>query len=199
MGKVKAKGVEFRQESHRFRKFLSIICFLILLGGYSFLFIYNIYVTSATSQIRVVPQEFKTTEDESEQKITISGSLLIDNDHWNSISIKNFQLAITIFTENKTTKIDALRYTANIPNRKNTTLILTLEYQLNESLIESINPEDYSDITDITDLNPEDYEELKEELQRSQKLIFQFNVSFDYGLYSIAANVELEHELEVDQ
>lgn len=204
MGKVKVDGVEFSQESHKFRKFLSIICFLILLGGYSFLFIYNIYTSSATSQLRVVPQEFSSDIDDVEQKITLSGNVLIDNDHWNSINIKNFKLTISMFTENKTTKIDALKLTTDIPNHKNTTLKLSLELNLNESLAESINPEDLgdigdiSDISDIDDLNPEDYEDLKDNLLQSQKLIFVFNVSFDYGLYSISANVEIPYELEVD-
>ena len=79
-------AVDFKPESHKFRKFLSIVLFIILLAGYSFLFAYNLYISSATSQIEIEPSEFEQDMPDN-TTMEVSGEILIKNSHWNSIAI----------------------------------------------------------------------------------------------------------------
>ena len=172
----KLKGIEFSEKSYKFRKFLSVILFLALLFGWCFLIGYNIYVAFATAQIRVHPQGF--SGEYSNSTMNVTGSFIIENDHWNAISIKDLNINMEIFTDNDT-NIQDIDLVKDAPAGKNTTITLPL-----------------IEFNNITDMTPAEYMIFYTALNTTEYLHFKVSISLNYGLYSAYLDVELKTEWE---
>ncbi len=171
--KEKLKGIEFSEKSYKVRKFFSVILFLALLIGWTFLIGYNIYIAFATAQIRVHPQGF--SGEYSNSTMNMTGSFVVENDHWNAISIRNLNISMSISTDNGT-KIQDVELVQDIPAGQNTTIILPIIEFNNDSLETSIL----------------EYMILYSALNTTQYLHFDVSISLTYGLYAAYLAVNLK-------
>jgi hypothetical protein len=173
--KERLKGIEFSEKSYKFRKFLSVILFLAMLFGWSFLIGYNIYIGFATAQIRVHPQGF--SGEYSNSTMNMTGSFVVENDHWNAIAIRDLNISMSISTDNGT-KLQDVELIYNIPAGKNTTLTLPL--------IEFNNGSGGMTIAD--------YLTFYLALNSTVYLHFDVSISLNYGLYAAYLDVKLKTE-----
>jgi hypothetical protein len=169
----KLKHIEFSEKSYKFRKFLSVILFLAMLIGWSFLIGYNIYIAFATAQIRVHPQGFSGTY--SPTNITVGGTFIIENDHWNSIAIRDLNVSYSIYTDNGTKVMD-YENVQDAPNHKNTSV--TLDFMF----------------VNVTDMTPAEFWILYTALNETTSLTFDLSISLKYGLYAAYVYVNLTTE-----
>ena len=169
----KLKGIEFSEKSYKFRKFLSVITFLALLFGWSFLIGYNIYIAFATASIRVHPQGFYGEYTNSTMNVT--GSFIVENDHWNAISIRDLNISMSISTDNGT-EIQKVDLVQDIPAGQNTTITLPL--------IEFNNGSGGMTI--------EDYMIFYSALNTTTYLHFDVSITLNYGLYAAYLKVNLK-------
>jgi len=168
--------LDFKKETHHFRKFLSIVLLLILIGGYSFLIIYNLYISFATSEIRVEPSEFEQEGGYSNETIAIGGEFLVDNDHWYSIDIRDFTIDYEVFTDDDV-KIASKKTTQQIPKQEKTKIKIEI----------GLDKDDYT---------LDEFKDLAEALNQTKSLLWEIEVSFKYGLYEVIVNAELESDFE---
>ena len=170
--KEKLKGLEFSEKSYKTRKFFSVILFLALLIGWTFLIGYNIYIAFATAEIRVHPQGF--SGEYSNSTMNMTGSFVVENDHWNAISIRDLNISMSISTDDGT-KIQDVEIVQDIPAGQNTTITIPL-----------------IEFNNVTELTPEEYLTLYSALNTTVYLHFDVSISLTYGLYAAYLNVKLQ-------
>ncbi len=168
----KLKGIEFSEKSYKFRKFLSVILFLAMLLGWTFLIGYNIYFAFATAEIRVHPQEMSGSYDPT--NITLGGIIVVENDHWNSIAIRDLNISFTMYTDNDTKIIDDEKI-QDVPSGTNTTLNLTFQI-FNASM------------------TPSEYLALYMAINSTEYIRFDLSISLKYGLYAVYFDVSVQSE-----
>ena len=172
--KENLKGIEFSEKSYGFRKFLSVILFIAMLFGWTFLIGYNVYMGFATAQIRVHPQGF--TGGFSNSTMNFTGEFVVENDHWNAIAIRDFNISMDISTDYGTA-LQSIEKIQDIPAGQNTTLSLPL-----------------IEFNNLTDLTPAEYFALYTSLNTTQYLHFDVSISLKYGLYEAYLSINLKTE-----
>ena len=166
---------KYRLEGSRdLRKGLSRILFLVLLIGYLTLFGINAYIISSVTPLRIYPQGFSQSMPDN-QTIRLEGAFLVENDHWNSVDITDFEIDFTMLTENGTELISRTTGQDLIPRQQNTTI--TLGFNLT-----------------LADLSLNKFYALN----NSEYLLFDMQVSFNYFLYGMNLGFQLQADLGDD-
>ncbi len=173
--KEKLKGIDFSEKSYGFRKFLSVILFIAMFFGWSFLIGYNIYVGVAAAQIRVHPQGF--TGEYSNSTMNFTGSFIVENDHFGALAIKDLNISMDISTDNGTL-LHQTEFIQTIPAGDNTPLKL--------GLIEFNNGSGGVSIAE--------YMTFYLALNSTEYLHLDTTISLKYGLYEVYFTINLKTE-----
>jgi len=172
--KDRLKGIEFSEKSYGFRKFLSIILFIAMFFGWTFLIGYNIYIAVATAQIRVHPQGF--SGEFSNSTMNFTGEFIVENDHFGAITIEDLNISMTISTDNGT-ELGKTEVVQDIPAGKNTTLSIPL-----------------LSFDNITEYTPLEYLALYNSLTTTTYLHLDVSITLKYGLYEVYLDINLKTE-----
>jgi len=162
----------FSKKTKRSRKALATFLLVLVVLGYLAFFALNAYIIASTAFIRIYPQGFSDAYDPVTNTTGISGTFTVDNSHWNSIDITEFEFDYILFAENGTEIIDNDNTPINIPRQQMTNITIDLTFNLTEMTEEK-----------ALALNNSDY------------LIFDVTLSFKYFLYGFYVNVELNTSL----
>jgi hypothetical protein len=160
----------FSEKSRKSRKILAIFLLILVVLGYLAFFALNAYIIASTLFIRLSPQGF-TSENPEPDVMILNGTFLLDNSHWNSIDITDFDLDYTLYA-NDTLIIQQERDPITIPRQKQTNVSIDLSFNASEMTSEQFNA-----------------------INSSSYLIFDVSLSFKYFLFGFFVNVKLNTSL----
>jgi hypothetical protein len=127
-----------------YKKTISKILLIVLIIGHLLLIGANAFIIVSAKDVRIYPQTLNADTPDNET-IILSGSVLIENDHWNSVSITHLNLNLTFTTLNGTRVFSDTYEKERIPRTQNTTLDFNFEFSthtLSEEMIEMLNSTD---------------------------------------------------------
>jgi hypothetical protein len=160
--KGKRFDISFEKDNTHLASKILLIIFIL---GHLFIFGGNLFIITSAKDVRIYPETLQTETPDNETLI-LSADILIENDHWNSVNIKDLSLNLTFFTLNQT-QIYSESYKKNLISKKqNTTLNFEFEFSthtLDEETLSILNS------TDLICLN--------------------INLGFYYSIYLISLNI----------
>lgn len=160
----------FSEKSRKSRKALATFLLVLVVLGYLAFFALNAYIIASTIFIRIYPQGFSSSNPDP-NSIMINGTFLVDNSHWNSIDITDFELDYTLSANN-----------TEIINNDKEPIIIPRQQKTNVSIDLFLN---------ASDLTTEQFNAINS----TSYLIFDVSLSFKYFLYGFFVNVELNTSL----
>lgn len=111
--------VDFSKRERNIKKTIAILLQILVILGYVFYIGYNIIIPWSALEIRINPGEFSETIVDNET-IIFGGVFEIDNDHWNSMDIRDLSINITFSLTNGTSLLDYSFEKDIIPAREKT-------------------------------------------------------------------------------
>jgi hypothetical protein len=123
--------VYFSFKDETTKKNLAKLLLIIIVVGYILLAGITALMSFSVVELRVIPEDFETTSPDNET-IALTGSFLVENDHWYSVDITDLKIEFTLSTDNGTEITTALIEKDAIPRMTNTKVSFDLEFDLLE-------------------------------------------------------------------
>ncbi|MBD3193892.1 MAG: hypothetical protein GF317_02475 [Candidatus Lokiarchaeota archaeon] len=166
MSERKWYHLTFSEESKKTRKAIATFLLILVILGYLGLIALNGYIIASAAFIRIYPLGF--TSSSNSTSFNLTGSFIVQNDHWNSIDVSNINLNFSLFTDNNTQLLGEQKDLGSIQRLQNTSIAIDLFFNASE-----ITPVQF------------------EALNNTNSILFDVSLSFNYFLYGFYVRVKL--------